>query len=57
MTAAKLTETIGLEVQGLDPERLLEDQELPQVLLELLDRHGVLVFHDLFPDPETQVAF
>jgi alpha-ketoglutarate-dependent taurine dioxygenase len=57
ITTVKLTETIGVEVQGLDPERLVEDLELPEVLLDLLDRHGVLVFHDLFVDPETQVTF
>ncbi len=57
MTVAKLSETIGVEVQGIDAERLVEDGELPHLLLDLLDRHGVLVFHDLFLDPETQVAF
>ena len=57
MTVARLSETIGVEVQGLDAERLVEDGELPHLLLDLLDRHGVLVFHDLFLDPETQVAF
>jgi alpha-ketoglutarate-dependent taurine dioxygenase len=57
ITTTKLSETIGVEVQGLDTERLLADLELPHVLLDVLDEYGVLVFHDLFLDPETQVAF
>jgi hypothetical protein len=40
MTAAKLSETIGVEMQGVDAERLVEHDELPRMLLDLLDRRA-----------------
>jgi alpha-ketoglutarate-dependent taurine dioxygenase len=48
---------VGAEVSGVDRARLLEDADLTGALLEALEEVGVLVFHDLFLDPETQVTF
>jgi alpha-ketoglutarate-dependent taurine dioxygenase len=52
-----LSETVGAEVLDVDRERLLHDPELPDAILEVLDRHGALVFRDLHVDDETQLAF
>lgn len=57
MTIEKLTATVGAEVLGVDPERLLADEALPDQTLEALDQHGVLVFRGLHLDDATQVAF
>jgi alpha-ketoglutarate-dependent taurine dioxygenase len=54
---AKLTETVGAEVLGVDVDRLLHDDELPAWTLEALDANGVLVFRDLHIDDAAQVAF
>jgi alpha-ketoglutarate-dependent taurine dioxygenase len=52
-----LSETVGAEVLDVDRDRLLHDDALAPEILELLDRHGVLVFRELHLDDETQVAF
>ncbi len=57
VTTERLGATVGVQVRGLDPARLLRDEALPAWLLETLDTHGVLVFRDLFLDDATQVAF
>jgi len=57
ITVDRLSDTFAAEVRGLAQESLLEDHELPQLVLDLLDRHGVLVFRKLFLEPETQVEF
>ena len=54
---AKLTETVGAEVLGVDVDRLLHDDELPAWTLEALEANGVLVFRDLHIDDAAQVAF
>jgi alpha-ketoglutarate-dependent taurine dioxygenase len=48
---------VGAEVTGVDKERLLHDDELPQAVLDALDAHGALVFRDMHIDDATQVAF
>jgi alpha-ketoglutarate-dependent taurine dioxygenase len=53
----KLTDTVGVEVHGVDTDRLLHDEELPAWTLETLEANGVLVFRDLHIDDATQVAF
>jgi alpha-ketoglutarate-dependent taurine dioxygenase len=50
-------QAIGAEVRGLDQDVLLKDEQLPAVVMDALERHGVLVFPDLHLDDETQVAF
>jgi alpha-ketoglutarate-dependent taurine dioxygenase len=52
-----LRETVGAEIVGVDPDQLLNYDALASSLLDALERHGALVFHDLHLDPETQVAF
>ena len=57
VTTEQLSATVGVQVAGVDPERLLEDETLPAWLLATLDTHGVLVLRDLHLDDATQVAF
>jgi alpha-ketoglutarate-dependent taurine dioxygenase len=57
LTINKLTETVGAEVAGLDPERLSTDDALGASVLEALEDNGVLVFPGLNLSPEAQVAF
>jgi alpha-ketoglutarate-dependent taurine dioxygenase len=57
VTMQQLSATVGAQVAGVDPERLLEDETLPAWLLATLDTHGVLVLRDLQLDDATQVAF
>jgi alpha-ketoglutarate-dependent taurine dioxygenase len=53
----KLSETVGAEVLGVDRNRLLEDEDLPEACMEALDANGILVFRGLHLDAETLVAF
>ena len=57
ITLQKLSPTVGAEVVGVDPKRLLDDETLATSTLEALDEHGVLVFRGLHLDDATQVAF
>src|SRR4051795_9765551 len=52
-----LSDSVGAEVLDVDADRLLHDNAVAPEILELLDRHGVLVFRELHLDDETQVAF
>lgn len=52
-----LTETVGVEARGLDPERLLDDEDLPRWVLDTLAANGVIVVRDLHLDDAAQVAF
>jgi alpha-ketoglutarate-dependent taurine dioxygenase len=57
ITVAKLGHTIGAEVTGVDRDRLLSDDGLPDAVLDALEANGVLVFRELNLDAEAQVAF
>src|ERR1700722_15536796 len=57
MTAEKLSATVGAQIDGVDRERLLQDDALPAWILETLEAHGALVFRGLGIDDATQVAF
>ena len=57
VTTERLGATVGVQISGVDPARLLDDEALPAWLLDTLDTHGVLVFRDLHLDDATQVAF
>jgi alpha-ketoglutarate-dependent taurine dioxygenase len=48
---------LGAEILGVDTARLLEDDDLPALVLDALEDNGVVVFRDLRLDDETQVAF
>ena len=52
-----LTETVGVEIRGVDADMLVNDPEIPEVILDTLEANGVLVFRELHLDDETQVAF
>jgi alpha-ketoglutarate-dependent taurine dioxygenase len=57
ITTERLATTVGAEVRGVDRERLLHDDDLPDACLEALEANGALVFRDLHVDDATQVAF
>ena len=57
MTVAPLSDSVGAEVQGVDAERLLTDEGVPALVLDALERHGVLVFHGLHLTDEQHIAF
>jgi alpha-ketoglutarate-dependent taurine dioxygenase len=57
VNAKQLSESVGAEILDVDADRLVHDDALAPEILELLDRHGVLVFRELHLDDETQVAF
>jgi alpha-ketoglutarate-dependent taurine dioxygenase len=52
-----LGSTVGAEVSGVDAGRLASDTALAATLVDALEAHGVLVFHDVDLGPEQQVAF
>jgi alpha-ketoglutarate-dependent taurine dioxygenase len=53
----RLSDTVGAEVVGVDARRLATDDDLPAALLDALSNNGVLLFRDLYLEPEAQVAF
>jgi len=53
----QLTETVGLEVRGVDVDRLLHDDAMPEWVLETLEANGVLVFRGLHLDDAAHIAF
>ena len=57
LTVNKLTESVGAEVLGVDPDRLAADDLLGDAILDALEDNGVLVFPGLHLDPQAQVAF
>jgi len=52
-----LSDSVGAEVLDVDLDRLLHDDTLGEECLQLLDQYGVLVFRELHPDDDAQVAF
>jgi alpha-ketoglutarate-dependent taurine dioxygenase len=57
LTINKLTDSVGAEVIGVDPDRLVNDDSLADAVLDALEHNGVLVFPGLHIDPQAQVAF
>jgi alpha-ketoglutarate-dependent taurine dioxygenase len=57
ITTEQLGDGVGALVVGVDRERLLDDDALPQWTLDALEANGALVFRDLHVDDATQVAF
>ena len=57
LTITALTDSVGAEVTGVDPERLAADDSLARSVLDALEDTGVLVFPRLGLEPEAQVAF
>ncbi len=57
MTVERLSESVGAEVGGVDVDALLNDEALPQQILDALEAHGALVFHGLHLTDEQHVAF
>jgi alpha-ketoglutarate-dependent taurine dioxygenase len=56
-TIEPLAATVGARISGLDRERLLTDEAMPEWVLGALEANGVLVFPGLHLDDEAQVAF
>jgi alpha-ketoglutarate-dependent taurine dioxygenase len=48
---------IGAEIVGVDIDRLLHDEDLPNAVLEALEEHGVIFFREINVDDDTQVKF
>jgi alpha-ketoglutarate-dependent taurine dioxygenase len=57
LTITELTDTVGAEVTGVDPDRLATDDGLAAAVLDALEDRGVLVFPRLGLQPEAQVRF
>src|ERR1700761_5584182 len=57
LTISKLTSSVGAEVLGVDPGRLVADDLLAHGVLDALEDNGVLVFPGLHLNPEAQVSF
>jgi alpha-ketoglutarate-dependent taurine dioxygenase len=57
LTINELTPSMGAEITGVDLDRLLHDDAMPELIRQGLREHGVLLFHDLGFTPETQVTF
>jgi alpha-ketoglutarate-dependent taurine dioxygenase len=57
LTISKLTSSVGAEVLGVDPGRLVADDLLAHAVLDALEDNGVLVFPGLHLNPEAQVSF
>ncbi|MEI7999808.1 MAG: TauD/TfdA family dioxygenase [Actinomycetes bacterium] len=57
MTLRPLSDTVGVEVVGVDRDALVHDPDLPDRLLAGLAAHGVLVFRGFGHDDDLQIAF
>jgi alpha-ketoglutarate-dependent taurine dioxygenase len=57
ITTDKLTPTVGVQINGLDADQLLNDPAIPEFIWGSLRTHGVLLFRDLGLTPEAQVRF
>jgi alpha-ketoglutarate-dependent taurine dioxygenase len=57
LTITKLNESVGAEVNGLDPQHLAADDPVGAAILDALEDNGVLLFRGLYLEPEAQVAF
>jgi alpha-ketoglutarate-dependent taurine dioxygenase len=57
ITTEKLTPTVGALVEGVDRERLLDDDSFPAWCLDALEANGALVFRGLDLDDEAQVLW
>jgi alpha-ketoglutarate-dependent taurine dioxygenase len=57
VTTEPLNEFVGAEVLDVDVDRMLHDDDLPEVLLATLEQHGVLLFRGLHIDDASHAAF
>jgi alpha-ketoglutarate-dependent taurine dioxygenase len=57
ITTEKLTPSVGALVEGVDRDRLFDDEDFPAWCLDALEASGALVFRDLHLDDEAQVAW
>jgi alpha-ketoglutarate-dependent taurine dioxygenase len=57
LTTTKLSPTVGAMVGDVDPDRLVDDPDLPALVHEALEANGALVFRGLHLDDDRQIAF
>ncbi|MCK9900888.1 taurine catabolism dioxygenase TauD [Parafrankia colletiae] len=57
ITVERLSEHVGVEILGVDVERLRADDDLPGACTAALEEYGVLLFRELHADDESQVEF
>lgn len=57
LTRSKLNPVIGAEITGVDLDRLLTDDSIPEAIWEALREDGVLLLRNIGFDTSTQVAF
>jgi alpha-ketoglutarate-dependent taurine dioxygenase len=57
MVVTPTSTTIGAEISGNSSDDLLDDDSVVRSVADALERNGVLVFRDLYLEPEAQVAF
>src|SRR4051812_37342994 len=57
ITLEKLTATVGALVDGVDRDRLVDDESFADWTLDALEANGALIFRDLHLDDAAQVAF
>jgi alpha-ketoglutarate-dependent taurine dioxygenase len=57
ITTERLTPTVGALVDGIDRDRLADDDLLPEWTLGALEEHGALIFRGLHLDDAAQVSF
>lgn len=53
----ELTDTVGVDVQGVSIDQLLHDPDIPQWVHSTLEATGVLVFRELHLDDAAHIAF
>jgi alpha-ketoglutarate-dependent taurine dioxygenase len=57
LTLKRVTPTVGAEVLDVDADRLLEDDELPEAVMEAVEEHGALLFRGMQLSDEAQAQF
>jgi alpha-ketoglutarate-dependent taurine dioxygenase len=57
LTIEKVTPTCGAEVIGVTVDQLLNDEDMPQAVMEAVEEHGALLFRNLNIDDASQAAF
>ncbi|WP_328392990.1 TauD/TfdA dioxygenase family protein [Nocardia sp. NBC_00416] len=57
VATTELSERVGVEILGVDADRLVADPDLPRLCQELLEKYGVVLFRELHAPDAVQVEF